>query len=187
MTQQPFDERMSLALDGLLSEDERRSLNHSLSQSPEATDAWERMRVIDRMLDTAPEASPPFDFARRVMARIEAFDTRRRWRPWIISLLVLVTTAAVISIMLPIGLLVLGGYRWLLSVPMLGDLISMALDALGQAQAAVLWLGESVLRWITFVTTDPVALTTVVSALVVASIWIGLREAFRLAPLSVDG
>ena len=69
---------MSLALDGLLDEQDRRRLEQHLDVCPGCRGEWEAMRAIGTLFETSPMVGPPLGFAVRVERRLAEGDRRRR-------------------------------------------------------------------------------------------------------------
>ena len=69
---------MSLALDGLLQEQDRRRLEQHLDVCPSCRGEWEAMREIETLFESSPMVGPPLGFAIRVDRRLAEKDRRRR-------------------------------------------------------------------------------------------------------------
>jgi len=69
---------MSLALDGLLPEQDRRRLEQHLDVCPSCRGEWEAMREIETLFGGSPMVGPPLGFAIRVERRLAEQDRRRR-------------------------------------------------------------------------------------------------------------
>jgi anti-sigma factor RsiW len=69
---------MSLALDGLLPEHDRRRLEQHLGVCPNCRGEWEAMREIATLFEGSPLVGPPLGFAIRVERRLAEGDRRRR-------------------------------------------------------------------------------------------------------------
>lgn len=69
---------MSLALDGLLQEQDRRRLEQHLDVCPSCRGEWEAMREIETLFESSPMVGPPLGFAIRVERRLAAENRRRR-------------------------------------------------------------------------------------------------------------
>jgi len=72
MALNPQQERVNRALDDLLSDAERIALQTALEDDRAEADLYTRLRVVDQRLRSPAMAAPSPDFARKVMARIEA-------------------------------------------------------------------------------------------------------------------
>jgi anti-sigma factor RsiW len=69
---------MSLALDGLLPEQDRRRLEQHLDVCPSCRGEWEAMREIETLFESSPMVGPPLGFAIRVERRLAKENRRRR-------------------------------------------------------------------------------------------------------------
>ncbi len=69
---------MSLALDGLLDEQDRRRLEEHLDVCPSCRDEWEAMGEIATLFEASPLVGPPLGFAIRVDRRLAEQDKRRK-------------------------------------------------------------------------------------------------------------
>jgi len=69
---------MSLALDGLLEEQDRRRLEQHLDVCPSCRGEWEAMREVATLFESSPMVGPPLGFAVRVERRLAEQDRRRR-------------------------------------------------------------------------------------------------------------
>lgn len=72
-------ERMSLALDGMLSANEERELQVHVARCPSCRAEWEALQAVSRFLARAPLVSPGVDLALRVEERLRLQAERRRW------------------------------------------------------------------------------------------------------------
>jgi predicted anti-sigma-YlaC factor YlaD len=69
---------MSLALDGLLDEQDRRRLEQHLDVCPSCRSEWEAMAEIAALFEASPLVGPPLGFAIRVGRRLAEQDKRRK-------------------------------------------------------------------------------------------------------------
>ncbi|NJN80891.1 MAG: hypothetical protein HC802_00410 [Caldilineaceae bacterium] len=69
---------MSLALDGLLSDDERRQFEACLVQHPELADEWADWQELDQVFTAAPPVEPQSGFVRQFEVRLARKERRRR-------------------------------------------------------------------------------------------------------------
>ena len=177
---------ISLDLDGMLAERERDDLRQHTQTCLACANAWERMRLTDAMLKVQPEVTPRIDFRSKVMGRVKTYDTQRKWRPWLLTILAGLTAAMLVSTVLPFVIVALELYKPLLTWPVIGQ----ALAWIGVAVSTVISLAgtgiHEMLRWLTYVTTDPVALATVIGGLVIAATWIGVLEVTKGEPLTAE-
>ena len=175
---------ISLDLDGMLSERERQDLRAHTQTCAACANAWERMRLTDSMLKVQPEVAPSIDFRAKVMGRVKTYETQRRWRPWIITVLAGMTVAVLLSTALPLIVVAFALYQPLLSWPIVGTAAAWLAHAFGVvAGLAGIALGD-LLRWLAYLTTDPAALGVVIGGLTVAATWIGLLEVTKGEPQS---
>jgi len=170
---------MSLDLDGALGGTQRAALRQHVRTCASCAVVWERMNLIDRTLAVQPEASPRIDLTARVMARVAAHETQRRWYPWFLVLLAGILTAAVISVALPLAIVLLGLYKPLLDLPVVATLIGYASEGIAIVRVLAVIGGRDAGRGFTYLTTDPVALAVVITALSLAATWIGMRETIK--------
>jgi anti-sigma factor RsiW len=174
---------ISLELDGMLTEREREDLRVHMDRCAACADAWEGMRRMDALLKIQPEAVPTPNFSAHVMARVQTYETQRRWRPWLMTILGGITLAAVVSAALPIVVVAFGLYKPLLSWPIIGEALSWIGRVLMLA-AGVVRLGlRDLIRWLAYLTSDPLAMSVAISGLMVASTWIGLLEVMKGRPV----
>ena len=82
---QEFDEAYALmmdALDGALSIEQERELQHYLQSYPELEVEWRSMQVVDSWLTNAPVVEPTADFTEQTMLRLPNLYLRR----WAVAL-----------------------------------------------------------------------------------------------------
>ncbi len=179
MAHDSYLQLISLDLDGMLNEHEHVELRLHLRGCAACAAARDRLSLIDRTFAARPEVAPPADLSMQVMARVAAFETRRRWYPWFVVVLTVILMAAVISVALPPLVIVMGLYKPLLDLPVISAVVAYA----SQAVVVISTLGELAARvlqrWLTYLTTDPAALAVVIMALSVAAIWIGMLETMK--------
>ncbi|MBN1310300.1 MAG: zf-HC2 domain-containing protein [Anaerolineae bacterium] len=173
---------ISLSLDNMLTEDEQFSLEKHLQSCAACMHAWEQMSLVDGMFKAPVEITPPPEFTSRVMARVSSYEKRRHLYPWMTLIMTTILLAAMMSIILPVLFVSLGLYRVLFDIPVLGDLLTRLIEMRAQIVTLVGSFGASAIRWMSIVTNDPMALAVIVTALVMISIWIGMREALKLQP-----
>jgi anti-sigma factor RsiW len=176
MAHNPYEMMISLSLDGLLDEAEQQELNLHLTSCPACTDLQTRMNHIDVMFKQPAMVTPPVNFSAGVMARIDTYETSRRWTPWLIGVLAVVSVIAALSVATPILVVTLGLWRALLALPVVGTVLAAGLEAWAFLQSSASLVLEMIGDWLVFMTNDPVALGVVLSALIVASTSIGLLE-----------
>lgn len=179
MAHDNYQSLISLSLDGLLTENEQSVLEKHLQSCAACTCTLEQMRLVDRMFKAQPEVAPSFDFKARVMARVSGYEKQKHLYPWVTLILTAVLLIAILSLLLPILFFGLGLYRALFDVPVLGTWLTQLVNMRADIVAFVGTTGASVVRWLSIVTSDPVGLAAVVTALVAASSWIGMRVALK--------
>ncbi len=168
-----LEHQMNEMLDGLLSTEEEQAFKRQLLSSNQQLDMWQNMQLVDATLRSANAFSPSLDFTDSVMAQVDCYERELTWRPWLLTLLVLTSSLSVMSIATPLLFFALGLHNYLLKLPILGD-------GLRFITVIISYLVEALISWIMFATSDPVALGLIVTALVVISTYIGLRETQRI-------
>lgn len=181
MAQEPYNSRMHLLLDDLLDDQETQLLKQDLLNDPEQADQWDRLVAVDTMLKNTPLVAPPVDFTAMVMARVDTYETRRRWTPWLIGTLAVLSIVAALSIAMPVMFFAAGLHWIVLELIALNATVMAAFDAI---VTAANWIMVGAENWLTLLSQEPAALATVIAALVMASIVIGLREGQRALALS---
>jgi anti-sigma factor RsiW len=95
------EELMSLALDGLLSGDERRTLDQHLATCESCAAVWDAMSEVSEMMWASPIVAPPAGFARSVVSELEARQQKERLRrqgiATIVSLVALLATVGLLA------------------------------------------------------------------------------------------
>jgi anti-sigma factor RsiW len=175
---------MSLSLDGLLDEQDEQELFNHVGTCEACADLWDRMSLVQVMFSRPVEAVPPVNLTARVMARVETHEAGRRWYPLLIGVLVASSVVAALTIALPILFFALGLHSVVASWPVAGLVLSYGLQIFAVAQAVAAIAVDALTGWIGYVFSDPVAMTVVLTALVLASTWIGLLEGFKAVRLS---
>jgi Co/Zn/Cd efflux system component len=178
MAQERYQQLMNLALDGLITEEEERELDGYLMSSDGLTGEWDELNMVDALLKhhAKVEMPPPPDFTMGVMARVEAYEAQRRWTPWMIGILAFISVLAALNIAMPILFFSLELYKPLAALPAFGAVLTAGAHALNAVGLGLAALAD----WLEYLLTDPVALGISLSALVLASTWIGMREGLRL-------
>jgi anti-sigma factor RsiW len=179
MAHDNYQSLISLSLDGLLTEDEQSALEKHLQSCAACTCTWEQMVRVDRLFKTQPEVAPSLNFKARVMARVSGYERRKHLYPWVTLVLTAVLLITILSILLPILFFGLGLYRGLFDIPVLGAWLTQMVNLRAEITTFVGTTGAGFVRWVSLATTDPAALAGMVTALVAASIWIGMREALK--------
>ncbi len=179
MAHSPYDLMISLSLDGELGEDEQQELRQHLQTCCACADTWRNMTWLNKTLTNPVLLTPPVNLAAQVAARIQIYENRRRWYPWAVGGFILISLAAAVSVSAPILFLVLGLYRPLLNTPVVGTVLSYALYLLDMIRHGALFALGALHDWLDYLISEPAALAVVLTALVLASTWIGLREGFK--------
>lgn len=110
--QEEFSLLMSMALDGLLDEDEQLTFDVYLSSYPALAEEWREWQALDAQLQSTPSVAPPADFLLNFDARL--LQQERRQRIWWGFAFGAVTVSLWITVMA--GLVALSAYV-LLSQP----------------------------------------------------------------------
>jgi predicted anti-sigma-YlaC factor YlaD len=179
MAHNPYEVLISLSLDGLLDPTEAEELEQHLQTCEACADLRERMALVDVMFAAPPEVEPPPDFAAGVMARVQVYQTRRRWTPWLIAVLAIASVLGALSVAWPVAFFSLGLHEVLAALPGIGQILGQLLDIYGDVLAGANFIVDSIYGWLAFLIEDPAALAVVLSALVFASTWIGLLEGMK--------
>lgn len=179
MAHDNYQSLISLSLDGLLTADEQSALDRHLRSCAACVYTWEHMKMVDRLFQAQPEAAPSVDFKARVMVRVAGYERRKHLYPWVTLALTAVLLIAILSILLPILFFGLELYRPLFDVPVLGGWLTQLVNLRAEVITLIETTGTSIVSWLALVPTDPAALAGMVTALVAASIWIGMREALK--------
>lgn len=175
-------ERMMLALDGELPPQEWRMLESHLEACAPCRAQWERLQVVEQVLQRAPLLAPPPGFAGRVMARV---DRRRARRRTVLGGLALATGAAAVILLslLPVLWTVPGVANFLAFLVHGGDILlgrlagatHLFLDSLQLLLSALLSL------------TLPLALCHLILALGLGVLWLGLFRRWQPMGVSANG
>jgi anti-sigma factor RsiW len=174
-----YEVLISLSLDGMLSREEQEELRRHVQTCAVCADTLSRLKLVDAMFRSQPVVSPPAGFTANVLSRIEAYETRRRWYPWLVMVLISVLVAAIISVLAPALFFSLGLYRGVESWPVIGLVFSYAVQTFGVLVSVATLITDALVNWLTLLSTQPAALAVVVTALALASTWIGLLEASK--------
>ena len=84
---------ISMSFDEMLSEDEEETLFDHMRSCAMCADTWTRMNALDRALTAQPEIIPPPDFVSNVMMRVSTYQERRKWYPWMVATLIVLSLA----------------------------------------------------------------------------------------------
>lgn len=180
MAHDPYELMISLALDDELPEEERLDLVRQIHGDEDLTDLFGRMTLVDKAFSGAAEVAPPPNFTAGVMARIELYERRRQWYPWVITVLTIASVMAAISIAAPIVLFSLGIDGIVANWPLFGRALGLIAQALSAVLGVIAFSIGALGDWLTYLTSDPVALGAVLTALALASTWIGILESMKI-------
>lgn len=176
----PYELLISLSLDDLLNEDEQTELDQHMQTCESCTDLFDRMELVDAMFAAPPEITPQVNLTASIMGRIESYEARRRWQPWLIAVLVIASLVAAFNIAAPVLFFSLGINQVAADWPIVVQVISVLQSAAAFVQTASIALAE----WLEFIINEPAALGVILAALVMASTWIGFMEASKAQQLT---
>jgi anti-sigma factor RsiW len=113
---------MSLALDGMLDDEDRVTFDAYQAQYPALADMWQEWQVLDRQLDVLPHVEPAPGFVQRFEVRLAGYEAQQQQR-----VLALSFVSAVVAGVFALSA-VIGAGAWLLSTqgPWLGGQIGNA-------------------------------------------------------------
>ena len=137
------------------------------------------MARVDVLFAAPPEIDPPVNFTANVMARVQAYEARRRWTPWLIAVLAVTSVLAALSIAGPVAFFSMGLHEAVAALPVIGRVMVQLLSIYGDVLAGANFLVDSMYGWLAFLINDPAAMAVVLGALVFASTWIGLLEGMK--------
>jgi anti-sigma factor RsiW len=167
---------ISLSLDGMLTGDEEEDLKQHLQECPECADLMARMQMVDVMFRRPAEAAPPANFALRVMERVEAYQTRQRWSPWLVAVLAIVSVLAALSVATPVVILTLGLEQTVAEWPLATQIVLALSHSWNVLTVGVTLVSNLLYDWLAYLFTNPVTMAIVIGGLMLASVSIGLRE-----------
>ncbi len=182
MAHDVYDQMINLAVDGLLAEEEEARLYQHVQTCSSCADAWEKVALVDSLLKVQTELSPPPDFGANVMARVSAYEIRRRRHPWFLGILTVIFLAATFSVTAPILFFSSGLYKIVFGWPIVGTVVDYGTRTYTFVLDSGTLLLNILVNWLTFLTQDPVSLAVVLVALILASTWIGLLEVSKHMP-----
>ncbi len=185
MAHNPYELMISLSIDDMLTPDEDRELRQHVADCASCADLWHEMRQLELMFHRPVQVAPPADFTARVMNRVSVYETRRNAQPWIIGVLVVASLAAALSIAAPILFFSLGMRDVIAGWPVIGTILTFMMQVVTYMRAGMLLVVDAIDQWLALVTGEPMILAVVVSALVLASIWIGMMEVNKATQLPV--
>lgn len=176
-----YEMMMSLELDGELSREEQRELRAHLASCSACADTWDRMCQLDLMFLHPAEMSPPANLSTQVMARVGAYEAKRRGQPWVVSVLVISSILAALSVAAPVAFFSLGLQHVASGWPVVGVVIRAVVQTYGFVLSGATLAADALVSWLAFLSEEPAALAVVLSALALASIWIGILEGLKAA------
>lgn len=179
MAHNPYEMLISLSLDGLLTGPEEEDLKQHLQDCPECADLMARMQMVDVMFRRPAEVAPPANFTLRVMERVEAYQTRRRWSPWLIAVLAIVSVLAALSVATPVMILLLGLEQTVAEWPLATQIVLALSHGWNAITLTVTLATDALYDYLAFLFNDPVTLAIVLGGLVLASTSIGLMEGVK--------
>nr|MBN1228751.1 hypothetical protein [Anaerolineae bacterium] len=179
MAHNSYEVMMSLALDALLTQEEEKELNQHLQSCSTCAQLWDDMTIINTMFTASAEVAPPANFSANVLARVESYESGRRWYPWIVGVLVAASVIAASLWALPALFLSLGLPDLLAEWPVIGEIIDAATRGYIAIQIGVSWVVELANTWFSYLLNEPASLAVILTALVLASTWIGLLEGIK--------
>ncbi|MGB9776119.1 MAG: zf-HC2 domain-containing protein [Anaerolineae bacterium] len=170
-------ERMMRVLDGELPDEERRVLEAHLEACDRCRAQWGQLLAAEEVLRQAPLLSPPPGFVGRVMAQVDRRRARRR--TFFGSLALAVGTALVIFFgFLPVLRMLPGWAGFLMTLSHSGGILPDHLFGAARMLANALGLLAGALM----IQTLPIALCSLIMALLLGSLWWGLLR--RWQPVS---
>ncbi len=174
---------MSMALDGALSAQEDAQLREHLGMCPSCSGAWDRMCLADHLFSQPVNAAPPADFAARVMGRVAQYELERREsRPWRLALAIILGLFAAMAGIGLVGVTLLGNGDIAHGFAQAIMQVRSAIESLGLAVAVAQTLIGAVGSWLQYLISQPLTWVVAISALTLASIWIGLLEVLKPVP-----
>ena len=170
---------ISQSFDEALSEEDQTALFDHMRSCALCADTWTRMNALDRALTAQIHVMPPSDFVANVMMRVSTYQERRKWYPWMVATLIVLSLLAGISLLAPTLFFSLGLYRTAATWPAVGRAVAVVAVGFGELVRIASFLMDALLDWLSLLSHDPVTLGVVVAALVIVSTYIGLRETIK--------
>lgn len=175
---------MNLVLDRQATDREEADLRLHLRDCTACTMMYEDLQRMDALFKVQPEVRPSPNFTSSVMAKVVLYETGRRWYPWFVCLMLVIVAAALVSALLPFTIVWFGLYRPLFTVPVIGPALSLVGTTFTAIASVLSLLVGDLMRWLNYLLTQPAPLAVVVSALMLASIWIGMLEVSKSTALA---
>jgi predicted anti-sigma-YlaC factor YlaD len=175
---------MNLVLDRQATDREEADLQLHMRGCAACTMMYEDLQRMDAMFKVQPEVRPSLSFTSNVMAKVARYETSRRWYPWFVCVMLVIVAAALVSTLLPFAIVWFGLYRPLFTVPVIGPFLSLVGTTFTAIASMLSLLLGDLMRWLNYLLTQPAPLAVVVSALMLASIWIGMLEVSKSTVLA---
>lgn len=170
-TDHDYSAQMSLALDGMLSADEARSLDQHLLACPACQVSWSKWQRIAHVLAVEPFAGPPQGFALRLDQALQR-DEQRHER--VLAGLVLAGGTALVLALIVLGT-ALTTALWMALAPPARIQLVEALGFAGQFAALVFQNLASIRDGIAALLPDPMVMLLVCLALMaISALWVRL-------------
>lgn len=140
---------MSLALDGLLDEEEQKQFEADLTHYPALAEQWQLWQQLDAKLTNAPAAAPPPDFMQKFEMRMEGQRRRRNlWFGVTIGLLTVLMWSSIVVGGVAVGAYILDNQGVWLSqllhnMAYLFNVVSAWVDALADTTNTVLSMPQA--------------------------------------------
>ncbi len=175
---------ISQSFDEILPEEDQEVLFDHMRSCAMCAATWTRMNALDRVLSAQIEVMPPLDFTASVMMRVSTYQERRKWYPWMVATLIVLSLLAGISLLAPTLFFSLGLYRTAATWPAVGRAVAAVAVGFADLVRVASFLMDALLDWLSLLSHDPVTLGVVVAALVSVSTYIGLRETLKATSTS---
>jgi len=187
MAHDNYHAMMSLALDRALPPQEQVILHGHLETCLACRSTWDRMCRADALFGQAISVAPSADFTARVMARVaEREAARREAKPWRLAVIIIAGLFAVIMALGVTGLILLGEGNLANGVLRAAAQGQSVIELMGTAAALVRTLVGALRTWLGFLVAQPLVWGAAISALTLASIWLGLIEALKPTPVRAE-
>ena len=171
---------ISQSLDGELATEEKHRLDAHIDECAHCADMWTNLAVVHHAFSAPVMAAPKIDLTAAVMARVETYESRKRYHPYLWAGLALLSTLTALSLAAPTLFFVLGLQNNVMDWPIVGTLITNVAKGFALIVAGASFAMDALLAWFNYLFTDPVALAVVLTALTSVSIYIGVRETMKV-------
>src|SRR5437868_5785683 len=111
---------ISLSFDEMLTMEEQDELNQHMRDCAMCAEMWSRMNAFDRLMSVQMEVAPPSNFVTSVMQKVDGYQVRRRWTPWMVVILAIFSVLASLSLAWPTLFFSLGLNREIAQWPVTG-------------------------------------------------------------------